>query len=154
MRALLQRVTWAQVVVAGEVIGRIEEGLLVLLGIGPEDGMEEIEKLGRKILQLRIFHDDMGKMNRSVTDIGGGLLVVSQFTLHADTRKGNRPSFTEAAPPELAHRLYEAFVAFLQNEYAGPVATGRFGAEMHVSLLNHGPVTIWLDTDQWKNPRN
>lgn len=149
MRALVQRVSRAQVDVAAETVGAIQQGLLVLLGIGPQDGAAEIEKLVQKLLALRIFHDEAGKMNRSVVDVNGGLLVVSQFTLHADLRKGNRPSFTDAAPPELAERLYEDFISALKAEFTGPIGTGCFGAEMQVALVNDGPVTLWLDTDLW-----
>lgn len=152
MKALVQRVRWARVEVEGQVVGAIEAGLLVLLGVAPADGTAEMERLGQKLLQLRIFHDEAGKMNRSVTETGGGLLVVSQFTLFADTRKGNRPSFTGAAPPDQARALYEAFVAYVRAQYpTGRIETGQFAAHMAVSLLNDGPVTLLLDTDTW-NP--
>ncbi len=145
MKALLQRVSEASVEVEGSVVGAIGGGLLVLLGVETGDGPAAADRLARKVAALRIFEDAAGKMNRSVGDVGGGLLVVSQFTLLADVRKGNRPSFTAAAAPELAERLYEHFCARLQA--AGlPVATGRFGARMAVRLINDGPVTIWLDS--------
>jgi len=147
MRILLQRVTSASVVVDGETTGSIQQGLLVLLGIAPSDTAADIEHLVKKILQLRIFNDEADKMNLSVQDIGGELLVVSQFTLYADSKKGNRPSYTRAAPPAIAIPLYEAFLAALRASFAGKIATGIFGADMEVSLLNDGPVTIWLDSE-------
>lgn len=146
MRALLQRVSQAQVDVDGATVGQIDTGLLVLLGIAPDDGPDDIEWLLRKILNLRIFHDEAGKMNLSLTDTAGGILVVSQFTLHADTRKGNRPSFTAAAAPEQAEELFEEFMAQLYLEHGGAIESGEFGANMQVSLTNDGPVTIWLDS--------
>ncbi len=145
MRALLQRVSRAEVGVAGEVIGRIGIGLVVLLGVGPEDDEAVAESLARRITELRIFRDDEGRTNRSLIDVGGEALVVSQFTLFADTRRGRRPGFTGAAPPVLAERLYERFCSAL--EALGPrVGRGEFGAEMAVELVNDGPFTIWLDT--------
>lgn len=147
MRALLQRVTEASVTVEAEVVGAIGHGLLVLLGVGPNDTEATAEQLLTKILALRIHADAEGKMNRALSDTGGGLLVVSQFTLYADARKGNRPSFTGSAPAAQAERLYEHFVALARQRHTGAVATGRFGAHMHVALVNDGPVTIWLDTD-------
>ncbi len=147
MRALIQRVSEAAVTVEGAVVGAIGPGLLVLLGVGPADTEATAEQLLTKVLALRIHADAEGKMNRSLSDTGGGLLVVSQFTLYADTRKGNRPSFTGSAPAAQAERLYVHFVAQARQQHAGAVATGRFGAHMHVSLVNDGPVTIWLDTD-------
>lgn len=145
MRACVQRVTRAAVDVAGETIGTIERGLLVLLGVGQGDGPADVEYLVEKLVGLRIFHDDEGKMNRSLADIGGAMLVVSQFTLFGDCRKGKRPSFTDAAPPELGEQLYEAFVAGVRA--AGiTVATGRFRADMQVSLVNDGPVTMLVDS--------
>jgi D-tyrosyl-tRNA(Tyr) deacylase len=145
MKALLQRVGEASVEVGGRAIGAIGPGLLVLLGVEIGDSSAESDRLARKVAALRIFEDDAGKMNRSVHDIAGSVLVVSQFTLLADTRKGNRPSFTAAAPPALAEPLYEEFCARLRA--AGvPVVTGRFGARMTVRLANDGPVTIWLDS--------
>ncbi len=148
MRTVIQRVSQARVEVESQLTGQIQEGLLVLLGIAPEDQDADIDYLIRKIVQLRIFKDEAGKMNRSVQDIGGGLLVVSQFTLYADTKKGNRPSYLRSAPPDQAIPLYERFLARLRDRFEGPVATGEFGAYMQVSLLNDGPVTLVLDSQQ------
>jgi D-tyrosyl-tRNA(Tyr) deacylase len=145
MRALIQRVTQASVTVEGQVISRIGPGLLVLLGVGTDDGPAEVEFLAGKIAHLRIFEDAEGKMNRSVLDTDGSILVVSQFTLYADTRKGRRPSFITAAPPAAAAALVAAFAAALQARGV-PVATGQFQAHMQVALVNDGPVTIWLDS--------
>jgi D-aminoacyl-tRNA deacylase len=144
VRALIQRVSEASVEVDGERIAAIGGGLLVLVAAGAGDGPEAPAQLAAKVARLRIFADAEGRMNRSVTDIGGEALVVSQFTLYADVRRGNRPGFTDAAPPEIGERLVDAFAAALRDEGV-PVATGRFGAHMHVSLTNDGPVTIWLD---------
>lgn len=145
MRACIQRVTESQVTVADAVVGRIEKGLVVLLGVASGDAEEEVAWLADKIVGLRVFEDEEGKMNRSLGEVGGAMLVVSQFTLYGDCRRGRRPSFTEAAPPELAERLYEAFVARVRA--AGiEVATGRFREHMFVSLVNDGPVTLWIDT--------
>lgn len=145
MRALLQRVTQAHVEVAGETTGEIGPGLLIFVCAVAGDTEAEAEFLGRKIAALRIFADDQGKTNLSVKDVGGSTLVVSQFTLAAQWRKGNRPGFSKAADPETAERLYEYFCDQLRA--AGlPVATGRFGADMQVSLVNDGPFTIWMDT--------
>lgn len=145
MRALLQRVTSARVEIEGEVSGQIEAGLVVLLGVGKEDTEAEGRQLLDKILQLRIFEDDQGKMNRSLLDVAGQLLVVSQFTLWANCRKGRRPSFIDAGPPAIAEPLYQWFID--QAVAAGvAAAAGRFGADMQVHLVNDGPVTIWLDT--------
>jgi D-tyrosyl-tRNA(Tyr) deacylase len=146
MRALIQRVSTAEVHIEGEPAGRIGAGLLILLGIEEADQDEDIEWLAGKLTRLRIFSDAEGKMNASVTDIGGDALVVSQFTLHASTRKGNRPSFIRAARPEVAIPLYEKFLARLEGEIGRAVARGVFGADMKVSLVNDGPVTIWMDT--------
>ena len=146
MRALIQRVTEASVTVEGAVTGAIGPGLLVLLGVEPADSSADVEWLAGKLVNLRIFADDAGAMNRSVLDLGGGILVVSQFTLFASTRKGNRPSFTRAAPPEQADRLYQELVAKLTLLLGRPVPTGRFGAHMEVRLLNDGPVTVMIDT--------
>ena len=144
MRALIQRVTEAQVAVAGEVIGRCGPGLLVLVCAMQGDTEEAAERMAAKIAKLRIFKDDAGKMNRSLLDTGGGALVVSQFALAADTRSGNHPGFSTAAPPAEGERLYLHFARALAA--LGPqVETGRFGADMAVSLTNDGPVTIWLD---------
>ncbi|HHP7234420.1 MAG TPA: D-aminoacyl-tRNA deacylase [Desulfobacterales bacterium] len=146
MRAVVQRVTRASVTVDGRTVGRIGAGLLVLLGVGREDGPSEADFLARKISNLRIFEDSEGKMNRSVKDIaGGGMLVVSQFTLYGDCRKGRRPSFVNAAPPESATALYERFVDRVHQEGVA-VQTGRFGALMRVSLVNDGPVTLIVES--------
>jgi D-aminoacyl-tRNA deacylase len=145
VRALVQRVSKASVRVDDRLIGAIGPGLLVLLGVEAGDGAPEVNLLARKIAALRIFEDDAGKMNRSVREVGGRALVVSQFTLSADLRKGNRPSFIGAAAPEVAEALYGEFCACLGAEGV-PVETGRFGARMAVGLINDGPVTIWLDT--------
>ena len=145
MKALVQRVSEARVTVGDRVVGSIGRGLLVLLGVEHGDGEGEAELLARKIAHLRIFEDQAGKMNRSVLDIGGGVLAVSQFTLCADVRKGNRPSFIGAAPPELANPLYARFCEHVAA-LGVPVARGEFAAHMAVRLVNDGPVTIWLDT--------
>ncbi len=146
MRVVLQRVSAAKVVVEGQTIGEIKTGLLLLVGIEAEDGAEDIQWLSRKLLSLRIFSDAAGKMNRSVQDVAGGILVISQFTLFANVKKGTRPSFVDAAPPAVAVPLYEQFVAQLETGLGRPVATGKFGADMKVSLTNDGPVTILLDS--------
>lgn len=146
MRAVIQRVAEAKVVIDGTIAGAIRQGLLVLLAVEETDTAEDIEWLSGKISRLRIFDDDAGLMNRSVQDIGGEILVVSQFTLFASTKKGNRPSFSRSARPELAIPLYEQFVARLTQDLGKPVQTGRFGAHMLVSLTNEGPVTIIIDT--------
>lgn len=143
MLALVQRVARAEVRVAGDVVGRIGAGLLVLLCAEPQDGETQADKLLAKLLKLRIFSDDAGKMNRSVQDVAGGLLIVSQFTLAADTTGGNRPSFTKAAPAALGERLYDYFVAQARTQHP-LVQTGRFGADMQVELVNDGPVTLPL----------
>ena len=143
MIALLQRVGEARVEVAGTTVGAIGPGLLVLLGVERDDGEAEAARLVERVLGYRVFEDDAGRMNRSLVDTGGGLLVVPQFTLAADTRKGTRASFTPAAPPEEGTRLFEAFVARARESH-GDVATGRFGADMQVHLVNDGPVTFWL----------
>ena len=148
MRACIQRVREARVTVDGEIVGAIERGLVVLLGVGHEDGEKQCAWLAEKVSGLRIFEDDAGKMNRSVVEIGGAVLVVSQFTLFGDCRRGRRPSFTSAAPPELAERLYETFVERLRA-VGIPVATGRFREHMQVALTNDGPVTLWIDTADW-----
>ena len=146
MRALLQRTTGASVMVDGEVIGSIESGLVVFVGVGPADDEATADGLARRMAELRIFRDAEGRTNSSLIDVGGAVLLVSQFTLFADTRRGRRPGFTGAAPPEQAERLYERLAAALR-ELGVDVATGRFGAEMAVDLTNDGPFTIWLDTD-------
>lgn len=145
MRGLIQRVSSASVRVNNEVVGSIERGVLLLLGIDKSDGREQAEKLVHKVLNYRIFADEQGKMNRSVLDVQGSLLVVSQFTLSADTEKGLRPSFSSAAAPAVAEHWYEHFVA-LMREQVNNVATGVFGADMQVSLVNDGPVTFLLET--------
>lgn len=145
MRAVIQRVRRAAVVVAGETVGAVEAGWLVLLGVAPADTPAEAAWLADKVANLRAFEDDAGKMNRSVLDIAGGVLVVSQFTLYGDCRKGRRPGFSGAAPPDVAEPLYERFAAELRA-VGLPVATGRFGADMQVELVNDGPVTFVLDT--------
>lgn len=146
MRAVVQRVARADVRVANEVIGEIGPGCCVLLGVTHADDDTHLQLLVDKVLSLRIFDDDAGRMNRSIRDVGGSLLVVSQFTLYADCRRGRRPSFTAAASAEHATRLYEGFVARAAREV--PVATGRFGASMQLSLTNDGPVTILLDSEE------
>jgi len=145
VRALLQRTTGARVRVDGETVGEVGAGLVVLLGVGPDDDVATTDALARRVTELRIFDDADGRTNLSLIDVGGGVLVVSQFTLYADTRRGRRPGFTEAAAPELAERLYLRFAAKLR-ELGVEVATGRFGAAMAVELVNDGPFTIWLDT--------
>jgi D-aminoacyl-tRNA deacylase len=145
MRAVLQRVSRARVVIGDEVAGAIDRGLLVLLGVAPADTAEQARWLADKVVGLRVFADDEGKMNRDVREVGGSLLVVSQFTLFGDCKKGRRPSFIGAAGPELAVPLYEAFVE-AARAHGLPVATGRFGADMKVELVNDGPVTLLLDT--------
>lgn len=146
MRAIIQRVSQASVSIAGTVKGAIKTGLMVLVGIEEADTAEDLEWLSGKIVRLRIFNDDQGVMNRSVQEAGGDLLVVSQFTLHASTKKGNRPSYIRAAKPEIAVPLYERFVAQLAFDLGKPVFTGEFGADMKVALVNDGPVTIVMDT--------
>ena len=146
MRALLQRTTGATVAVAGDVLGAIDGGLVVLLGVGPADDDATADALARRIVELRIFRDAEGRTNSSLMDVGGAVLLVSQFTLFADTRRGRRPGFTGAASPEQAARLYERTAAALRG-LGVDVATGRFGEEMAVQLTNDGPFTIWLDTD-------
>ncbi|MDB5271923.1 MAG: D-tyrosyl-tRNA(Tyr) deacylase [Chitinophagaceae bacterium] len=146
MKAVIQRVSEASVKIDGTLKGEIGRGLLVLLGIGHADTLEDVEWLGKKICQLRIFNDIEDKMNLSVQDITGEILLISQFTLHASTKKGNRPAFTEAAPPIVAVPLYEAMIQLLQQELPQRLQTGSFGADMKVSLLNDGPVTILIDT--------
>ena len=147
MRAVVQRVRQAQVDVDGQTIGKIGQGYLILLGVGQEDGPAQIERLWTKILKMRIFEDENGKTNLSLADVRGEALVVSQFTLYANCKKGNRPSFTEAGKPQEAEQLYLQFVARAQQDVE-TVQTGRFGAMMDVSLVNYGPFTICLDTDQ------
>ena len=146
MRAVIQRVSSASVAIGGEVKSAIGAGLMILLGVGHDDGPEDIDWLVRKIAGLRIFNDDAGVMNRSIVEVGGEALVVSQFTLMASTKKGNRPSYIGAAGHEKAIPMYEAFCAALSAAIGRPVGTGEFGADMKVSLVNDGPVTICIDT--------
>ena len=146
MRAVIQRVSSASVAIAGEARASIAHGLLVLIGIETADAVEDMEWLANKLVGLRIFNDEAGVMNRSVIEAGGEILVVSQFTLHASTKKGNRPSYIRAAKPDLAVPLYESFVRRMGELLGKPVPTGQFGADMRVSLVNDGPVTILMDT--------
>ena len=146
MRVVLQRVSQASVTVEGRVTGAIGRGLLVFAGAAADDTAEDREWLARKVVHLRVFEDDGGVMNRSVADVAGDLLAVSQFTLYASTRKGNRPSWAGAAPPEVARPMFAAFVAALARELGRPVPTGVFGADMQVALVNDGPVTIAIDS--------
>jgi D-tyrosyl-tRNA(Tyr) deacylase len=146
MRAVVQRVSRASVTVEGEVTGAIERGLLVLVGIAPDDAAEDIAWLAGKIVQQKLFPDASGRMNLSVAEIGGGVLVVSQFTLLASTRKGTKPSWHRAAPPDVAVPLYESFVREMEELLVRSVATGKFGAMMEVSLVNDGPVSLILDS--------
>jgi len=143
---LLQRVTHAKVDVSGETVGQVSEGLLVLLGVERGDGEQQADRLLERLLGYRVFEDETGRMNRSVRDIEGGMLIVPQFTLPADTRKGTRPSFTPAADPEQGEALYNYFVAQATAQHSD-IATGRFGADMQVSLTNDGPVTFWLQVN-------
>ena len=145
MRVVLQRVSHASVTVEEKVIGKIQRGFLLLVGVTHDDAMEDMEYLVRKIVQMRIFEDEEGKLNRSIQDIGGEILSVSQFTLYAETKKGNRPSFSKAAPGDVALEMFEQFNGLLR-ETGVPVETGQFGADMKVELLNDGPVTILLDS--------
>lgn len=146
MRALLQRVREASVTVDGEVVGACGPGLCILLGVGPDDDEAVARRLWEKIRHLRIFDDEQGHMNRSLLDVGGGALIVSQFTLYADARRGRRPSFTGAAEPGRARELYGRFCEVAAEDV--PVGTGIFAADMQVALVNDGPVTLWLDTDE------
>jgi D-tyrosyl-tRNA(Tyr) deacylase len=146
MRAIVQRVSKASVTVEGEIISKIGLGLLILLGVENEDAKADLEWLSRKIVNLRIFNDEEGVMNKSLIEVDGDAIVVSQFTLHASTKKGNRPSYLKAAKPEIAIPAYNDFVERLQNDLGKKVGTGVFGADMKVELLNDGPVTITIDT--------
>lgn len=148
MKVVLQRVKQASVTVAGKVIAKIAHGYLILLGIEAEDTQEDINWLARKTINLRVFSDENDAMNKSVIDVGGDIIVVSQFTLHASTKKGNRPSFIKAARPDVAIPLYRAFVLQLENELGKKIQTGEFGAMMDVALINDGPVTILIDSKQ------
>lgn len=145
MRLLLQRVTRASVAVDGEIVGRIDHGLLVLVGVGHDDDEALADAMAGRVADLRIFRDDEGKTNRSLIDVAGSALVISQFTLYGDTRKGRRPSFLDAAPPAIGDALYRRFADALSSRGI-PVARGVFGAEMAVELVNDGPMTIWLDS--------
>ena len=146
MRAVIQRASEASVTINGQVRGGIDLGFVVLLGIEDADTISDIEWLCGKIARLRVFNDNDGLMNSSLADVGGGVLVISQFTLHASTKKGNRPSFTRAAKPEVAIPVYEQFIASLERELGQAVKVGEFGADMKVALINDGPVTITIDT--------
>ncbi|HLU89873.1 MAG TPA: D-aminoacyl-tRNA deacylase [Cyclobacteriaceae bacterium] len=146
MIAVIQRVSQSSVTINGDIKGQINQGLMVLLGIEDADGPADIEWLSRKIVNLRIFDDEDGVMNKSLPDINGELLLISQFTLHASTKKGNRPSYIKAAKPETAIPLYEKFIEALETELGKPIQTGEFGAMMAVSLINDGPVTIIIDS--------
>ena len=146
MIAVIQRVSHASVTVQDQTKGRIDTGLLVLLGITHTDTVDDVDWLGRKIVGMRIFNDDAGKMNLDLAAVSGTILLISQFTLHASTKKGNRPSFIEAARPEVAVPLYEAMIARLTTELGKPIQTGEFGADMQVALLNDGPVTVVIDS--------
>lgn len=146
MRVVIQRVAEASVTVDGQVTGAIEQGLLVLMGVEDADTLEDQEWISGKIVNLRIFDDENGVMNKSVLDIGGSILLVSQFTLHASTKKGNRPSYIKASKPEIAIPIYEGMIVQLGKDLGKPVATGIFGADMKVRLLNDGPVTIVMDS--------
>ena len=146
MIAVIQRVSEASVKIEGKVEGKIDAGFLILLGITHDDTREDLEWLGKKIVGMRIFGDDEGKMNLDLKTVNGNILLISQFTLHANTKKGNRPSFIEAARPEVAIPLYEQMIEFLGKELGNPIQTGIFGADMKVALLNDGPVTIVIDS--------
>ena len=146
MIAVIQRVSEASVTIDGTIHGSIGNGFLVLLGVTHTDSTEDVEWLGKKIIGLRVFGDEEGKMNLDLTAVKGDILLISQFTLHASTKKGNRPSFIEAARPEVAVPLYEQMIGFLEKELGKPIACGKFGADMKVSLLNDGPVTIIIDS--------
>ena len=154
MKAVIQRVREASVTVEGQITGQIQQGLAVLLGVMDGDGPAEAEFLAKKLVELRIFVDENDKMNRSVADVDGGILVISQFTLGADCSHGRRPSFIRAARPEIARELYEHFLECVRGQFHGPVGTGVFGAHMDFRLWNDGPVTILFDTDEMmKSPR-
>ncbi|MCF0070883.1 D-aminoacyl-tRNA deacylase [Dyadobacter sp. CY261] len=146
MIAVIQRVSSASVTIEGQVKGEIKAGFMVLLGITHLDTQEDIEWLGKKIVGLRVFNDEEGKMNLDLKTVNGDILLISQFTLHASTKKGNRPSFIEAAKPDVAIPLYEKMISFLSIELGNPIQTGEFGADMKVALLNDGPVTIVIDS--------
>ena len=146
MRVVIQRVSEASVMVDGAIVGQIQKGVVVLVGIVNEDDTSDIEWLSNKIVNMRIFEDEQGVMNKSTLEIGGAILLVSQFTLHASTKKGNRPSYIAAAKPDIAIPIYEKFIQQLQNDLGAPIQTGQFGADMKVALVNDGPVTITIDS--------
>ena len=146
MRAVIQRVSQSNVKVSGEVIGEIKGGLMVLVSFVDEDNDTDLEWMTKKIVNLRIFNDDEGKMNRSVQDVGGDILLISQFTLHGSTKKGNRPSFIKAAKPDTANVMYEKFIKILEQSLGKKIQTGKFGGDMKVSLVNDGPTTIIIDS--------
>ena len=146
MRVVVQRVSQSNVMVSGEVIGEIKEGLMVLVSFVDEDNDIDLEWMTKKIVNLRIFNDDEGKMNRSVQDVGGDILLISQFTLHGSTKKGNRPSFIKAAKPDFANVMYMKFIKILEQSLGKGIQTGEFGGDMKVSLINDGPTTIIIDS--------
>ena len=146
MRVVVQRVSKSNVKVSGEVIGKIKEGLMVLVSFVDEDNDTDLGWMTKKIINLRIFNDDEGKMNRSVQDVGGDILLISQFTLHGSTKKGNRPSFIKAAKPDFANVMYERFIKVLEQSLGKEIQTGEFGVDMKVSLINDGPTTIIIDS--------
>ena len=146
MRAVIQRVSEASVTVEGAIIGQIQRGLMVLVGIVNEDDTSDIEWLSNKIIHMRIFEDESGVMNKSLIEVGGAILLVSQFTLHASTKKGNRPSYIAAAKPEVSIPIYEAMIHQLEKDLGASIQTGKFGADMKVALINDGPVTITIDS--------
>jgi D-tyrosyl-tRNA(Tyr) deacylase len=146
MRVVIQRVSSASVTVDGKIIGEIQKGLMVLVGIVNEDDQSDIEWLSNKIVNMRIFEDEQGVMNKSVLEVGGSLLLVSQFTLHASTKKGNRPSYIAAAKPDISIPLYESLIRQLEKDLGSAIQTGSFGADMKVALVNDGPVTITIDS--------
>ena len=146
MRAVIQRVSQSNVKVSGEVIGEIKGGLMVLVSFVDEDNDTDLDWMTKKIVNLRIFNDDEGKMNRSIQDVGGDILLISQFTLHGSTKKGNRPSFIKAAKPDIANVMYEKFIKILEQSLGKKIQTGEFGGDMKVSLVNDGPTTIIIDS--------
>ena len=146
MRAVVQRVKRAQVSVEGSITGKIEKGILVLLGVGEDDEIEDLEYMAKKIINLRIFEDNEDKMNLSVLDVGGNVLVISQFTLYGDCRKGNRPSYSKAARPDIAKEYYDRFIDYIKDNYKIKVESGVFQASMEVDFINDGPVTLMLDS--------
>jgi D-tyrosyl-tRNA(Tyr) deacylase len=148
MKVVIQRSIDASVTIDNTKVASIEKGMVILLGIGKEDNEEDIQYLIKKIIGLRIFSDENGKMNLNVQDSGGGVIIVSQFTLYADTKRGNRPSFMDSAPPDMAIPLYQSFIQHFKDNFDGTVQTGEFGADMKVALVNDGPVTIIIDSKQ------